>query len=255
MQKFLILLKLILPITGSLMAQDVGDAFQFTGLVYDLNFNPLPFTNVIAEGSMQGDMTDSLGIFIINVRDHDRLHFYNIAFEDTIIAIDAAQESFFVRLKPKIYELQEAKIFDWGNSYEDFKADVLEKSKIPALGERVGLPRQTPGIIPLEMNEKILKSSRFIFSSPLTYLYFNYSKRERSARKAFELEQNKERIEEFKALISPDNLQTLTGLKEKELKAFILYLNAQLTCDYRCTDIEILNEVFTIWENYKLLSQ
>ena len=48
-----------------LQAQENTRAYKFTGIVYDEYFNPLPYTHVLAAGTGQGDVTDSLGIFII----------------------------------------------------------------------------------------------------------------------------------------------------------------------------------------------
>jgi hypothetical protein len=74
-----------------LYAQEDLRAWLFSGTVYDEHFIPVPYTNVVAHGTGQGDMTDSMGIFSLYVRATDQLSFYNISFHDTTLFVVAAQ--------------------------------------------------------------------------------------------------------------------------------------------------------------------
>ena len=226
-------------------------AYEFTGIVYDEGFNPIPYTHVIAEGTGQGDVTDSLGIFTLYIRETDRLFFYNLTCEDSSIIVQKDISAFNIRLKRRIYLLKEAKVFDWGSSYGDFLQEAKRQGPAKGQGEKIGLPVQDPEVIPFDMDEKRLKSPGFLISSPISFFYYNFSKREKAARKAFKLKQNEDEIDIFQQTLSQQNISSITSLEGEELEDFILYLNDRITCTFKCSELEILSEIFNIWSTYK----
>lgn len=236
---------------SSLTAQFDTRAWKFSGIVYDEHFNPIPYTHVVATGTRQGDVTDSLGIFTLYVRETDVLSFYNLTCRDTSVVIKASDTGFFIKLSRKIYSLNEAKIFNWGTTYNDFINEVERLGVTPTNGARLGLPIQSPGVVPFDMDEKKLKSPGFLLSSPVSFFYYNFSKREKSARKANKLDRDSELINRFREILSAENISAISGYKDQELADFILYLNSNITCTYTCNEIEILTEVHQILEEYK----
>ena len=236
---------------STLTAQFDTRAWEFSGIVYDELFNPIPYTHVLATGTRQGDVTDSLGIFTLYVRETDVLSFYNLTCRDTSVVIDASDPGFYIKLSRKIYSLNEAKIFNWGNTYDDFINEVERLGVTPTEGVRLGLPIQSPGVLPFDMDEKKLKSPGFLLSSPVSFFYYNFSKREKSARKANKLDRDSELISRFKEILSAENISGITGYQDQELVDFMLYLNSKIDCTYSCTEIEILTEVHEIWNEYK----
>ncbi len=115
----------------------------------------------------------------------------------------------------------------------------------------MGLPQQDPDAIPFDLDEKKLKCSGFFFSSPISYLYHNLSKYEKSRRKAYKLDKDRELIDAFEATLSSENIAKITDLKGKELEAFMIYLNSKLSCNYFCGEIELYSEILTIWKEYR----
>lgn len=234
-------------------AQGDSRAWLFTGTVYDEHFVPVPYTNVVAHGTGQGDMTDSMGIFSIYVRATDQLSFYNISFHDTTLFVYAARQGIHVLLRRKVYELPGAMIFDWGSTYQEFLTEVERQGVPEQVGEKLGLPRQDPGVVPFDMDEDKLKSAGFLLSSPVSFFYYNLSKREKGARRAFRLQKDRALIDRFNRVLGPVNLQRITGLEDSELEQFMIYVNRELSCDYNCTEIQLTTELLQLWEQYKEL--
>lgn len=234
-----------------LHAQDDQHAWLFTGTVYDEHFNPVPYTNVVAHGTGKGDMTDSMGIFSLYVRATDQLSFYNISFHDTSVYVYAAQPGIHVKLKRKVYMLPGTMIFDWGSTYQDFIAEVQRQGVQETVGEKLGLPQQDPGVIPFDMDEEKLKSTGFLINSPVSFIYYNLSKKEKRARRAFRLKQDQEMIDRFNRVLGPTNLQQVTGLKDQALEDFMIFLNRELACDYHCSELQLTRELLSIWKKYK----
>lgn len=236
-------------------AQEDTRAWLFTGTVYDEHFVPVPYTNVVAHGTGRGDMTDSMGIFSIYVRSTDQLSFYNISFHDTTVFVYASRPGIHVILKRKVYQLPGAMVFNWGSTYGEFIAEVERQGVPEPMGEQLGLPRQDPGVIPFDMDEEKIKSGGFLVTSPVSFLYYNLSKKEKGARRAFRLQQDQALIDRFNRVLGPANLQRITGLKEAELEQFVLFLNKNLSCDYHCDELQLTTELLQIWERYKELDR
>ncbi|MEX0986040.1 MAG: hypothetical protein WD052_01095 [Bacteroidales bacterium] len=234
-----------------LNAQTGTKLHHCSGVVYDASFVPVPYTHVYAHGSGQGDVTDSLGIFSLNCRESDSLSFYNIAFNDTTIAVNKDMGGFYLKLTRKVYLLRGATVFPWGSTYGDFLGEVKRQGLPEDTGEKLGLPKQDPGVIPFDMNEDMIKSTKFLINSPVSYFYYNLSKREKGARRAFKLQRDSKLIELFEQTLAPENLNAITGLRGKELEDFIIYLNSTMICDYHCSELQLITEVHAIWQDYK----
>lgn len=234
-------------------SQEDSRTWLFTGTVYDEHFSPVPYTNVVAHGTGQGDMTDSMGIFSIYVRSTDKLSFYNISFHDTTVFVYASRSGIHVLMRRRVYDLPGAMIFSWGSTYQEFLAEVERQGVPEAMGEKLGLPRQDPGVIPFDMDEEKLKSAGFAVSSPVSFLYYNLSKREKGARRAFRLQKDQELIDRFNRVMGPANLQHVTGLMGDALEKFMIFLNQECSCDYHCDELQLTTELLQIWERYKEL--
>ncbi|MFC2089493.1 hypothetical protein ACFLT1_01860 [Bacteroidota bacterium] len=247
-RNYLIAVVLML-ITSGAFAQSSNLAYLFTGVVYDANYRPLPYTHVIASGTGQGDMTDTLGIFTLYIRASDKLSIFNITCHDTVVPVNKDMEYFSIHLRRKAYPLKEAKIFSWGSTYEEFM-EAVKNTEVEDIGEEMKLPQQDPDAIPFELDEKMIKSPRFFFSSPLSYLYYNLSEREKNVRKAYQLEKNASKIARFEYFLSGQKISEITGLEGKELQDFQLYLNQHIRCDFNCSELEILSEIYMHWEAY-----
>ena len=233
---------------------DKDSLWMLTGIVYDTLFRPVPATHVINICSGAGDVTDHLGIFRLPVTLKDTLFFRNIAYRDTLVPAASFYGRKYIRIREKYYSLQEAKIFQWGSTYEDFREAVVGMPEVQSLGERLDLPRQDPGYIPYHLNEEKVKSVGFLITSPVSFLYHNLSRRERSARKLFRMNRNRKEKKAFEEILSRSNISHITGLTGHELERFLRFLNERIICDFRCSELEIYTEIHSLWDLYLEIS-
>jgi hypothetical protein len=231
--------------------QAADTSFTITGIVYDELFRPLPASHVINMDSHEGDVTDSLGIFSLRVSPADTLLIRNIAYRDTLVSAAYLTSNPQIRLRHRYYELEEARIFEWGSTYADFREAMIGMPHQQTLGESLDLPTQDPDYIPFEMDEEAVKSAGFLVTSPISYFYYNFSREAKSARKVFWLKKNSQKIEQFEQMIGGENLSSITGLKGNELMEFQTYLYEQMKCDFNCTEFQVYTEIHALWDLYR----
>ncbi len=236
-----------------LSSQSSDSMMILSGIVYDQDFYPVPASHIINLNSHLGEVTDSLGIFRLPVKLTDTLLIRNIAFRDALVPVSQLSDQKYIIIKRKYYDLQEAKIFQWGSSYVDFKEAVVKMPIQETLGESMGLPRQDPNYIPFDMNEEALNSFGFLITSPVSYFYHNFSKQARSARKVYWLQRNEAQYKVFHEILDSENISSITGLTGADLQKFLTYLNGRLICDYKCTELQIYTEIHGFWEVYQKL--
>lgn len=251
--KYLLSAFSMLFISTILFSQNRDSTINITGVIYDRDLNPIAATHVINMNTHLGDVSDSLGIFRIPVRIGDTLLFRNIAFRETLMPASGIIENRFVILDKIYYQIQEARVFPWGSSYDDFSRAVVSSSAPQTLGESLGLPRQDPDYVPFDMDESKLKSTGFMLSSPISYLYYNHNKREQNKRKLYWNKKGREKNEIFDAIVSSESISQITGLSSNELLDFMAYMFEKLVCDSKCSEIKIYSEIYAHWEVYQQL--
>jgi hypothetical protein len=236
-------------------AQSADSLFQLSAIIYDDVYTPVPATHVINMNTHAGDVTDSLGIFRLPVHKYDTLLIRNIVFWDTLLTVNTLQSAGYVMLRKRRYLLEEAKIFEWGATYGDFREAFIEMPVQQTLGASLGLPSQDPEKVPLEMDEKAVKSAGLLFTSPVSFFYYNFNKHAISARKVYWLKKNQEKSDQFEALLSAENLAEITGLTGEELDRFQIFLAQRMVCDLNCSELDVYKEIYGLWEVYQELKE
>lgn len=221
------------------------------GSINDDLGNPLPYTHVINLQTNSGTTCDSSGIFKIKAGNGNILLFKNLAFIDTSVIITNTKNHLTIYLSKRKYPIPEVKIFEWGSTYEDFKQALLKMPMKENLADKLNLPKQDPHIVPYYLNSDVLSSVGFAFSSPVDFLYLSLNKKEISRRKVYELNKSKKQVDQFNAIYSYETITNITGLNDQELFKFMEYLNEHFQCDYHCSEIQIMNELYKHWNNYK----
>jgi len=255
---FRILLPVIIALfllQSRLHAQPTDTAFYLSGIIYDELYLPVQATHVININTHEGDVTDSLGIFRLPVHAGDTLLIRNIAFRDTLVPVMVVHENRHIILRRMRYQLQEARVFEWGSSYDDFREAFIDMPVQQTLGASMGLPRQDPDKVPLEMDEKAVKSAALLLTSPISFFYYNFSKHAKSARKVYWLEKNQAKQDQFETFVSAENISDITGLMGSELEAFQLFLSQRMVCGINCSELEIYNEIYSLWNVYQDLRE
>lgn len=236
-----------------LYSQHADTLFDLHALVYDESYMPVSSTHVINMNTHQGAVTDTLGIFHIGAHPADTLLIRNIMFRDTLVSAASFQEKGYVRLTRRRYQLEEARIFQWGATYEDFQEAFIGMPMQQTLGASMGLPQQDPDYVPLEMNEKAVKSAGLLLTSPFSFFYYNFSRHAKSERRVFWLKRNQEKQEQFDSLVSPENLADITGLTGQELRDFMYFSSQRMECGINCSELDIYAEIYALWELYQEL--
>jgi hypothetical protein len=160
-----------------------------------------------------------------------------------------------IRLKRRRYQLPEAKIFEWGSSYDDFREAFIGMPVQQSFGAAMGLPQQDPGKVPMEMDEKAVKSAGLLLTNPISFFYYNFNKHAKSARKVYWLKKNQDKQDHFEEIITAENLSTITGLTGLELEDFQIFLSQRIVCDMHCSELEVLNEIHGLWKVYQDLRE
>lgn len=246
---------LIMLAAASVHAQSPDSVFSLTGIIYDESYRPVPATHVINMNSHAGDVSDSLGIFRLPAEQGDTLLVRNIMYLDTLVPVVQIERKNYIVLKKAYYPLQEVRIFEWGSTYSDFSRAVINMPNRQTLGETMGLPLQDPDHIPFDMDEEFLKSPAFLIKKPIYYLYYKYSKMEKSRRKVYWMNKNREKHETFNFIISPESISEITGLSGEPLLDFMAFLFRRMVCDFKCPEIKVYSEIYSLWEVYKELQE
>ena len=246
---------LLILLAGYLNGQEPDSLFFLSGIIYNESFQPVPATHVINLNTHAGDVSDSLGIFRLPVHRGDTLLIRNIVYLDTLVPVDDLERERHITLRKAYYPLQEARIFEWGSTYEDFREAIVLMPNQQTLGESIGLPRQDPDYIPFDMNESLLKSPGFLLTSPISYIFYNLSRKEKSRRKIYWMNKNREKNEAFDAMVSPESISEITGLTGEALQDFLAYLFPRMSCNFKCAEMMIYSEIYGHWEVYQELHQ
>jgi hypothetical protein len=246
---------LLLVIETDLYAQRSDSLYTLVGIVSDESFVAVPATHVINLHSHQGDVTDSLGIFRLQVCLADTLLIRNIAFRDTLFAVADLGTNKQVRIKRRRYHLQEARVFEWGATYDDFREAFIEMPMQQSLGASMGLPQQDPDKVPLEMDEEAIKSAGLLLSSPISFFYYNFNKHAKSARKVYWLKKNQTKHDQFNAIVSAENLSDISGLSGEQLEHFKAFLFQRMVCDINCSELAIYKEIHGLLTVYRELEE
>lgn len=239
----------------SIFGQEADTVYDLSAIVYDEFYIPVTATHVVNLQTHQGDVTDTLGIFTLTVRPGDTLLVRNIAFRDTLIAVSDVQANRQINLQRMRYPLQEARVFEWGATYEDFQEAFLGMPMQQTLSQSLNLPRQDPEKVPVEMDEKAVKSAALLLTSPISYFYYNFNKHAKSARKLYWLEKNQENRDLFETITGRENLGEITGLEGQDLDAFQVFLLERMLCDINCTELDLYKEIYGLWELYQDLRE
>jgi len=255
LRQLLVAFALMLFAQAGLLGQRSDSLYNLSAIVYDESFRPVAATHVINIHMRQGDVSDTLGIFHLPVRNSDTLLIRNIAFIDTLVAVSSLSQNKFIVLQRKAYALLEARIFVWGSSYDDFKEAMIALPEQQSLGASMGLPTQDPEYVPLEMDEEAVKSAGLLLTSPITFFYLNFNKQAKTARKVYWLEKNREKHETFEGIINAENLAEITGLSGPKLLKFQSYLLEHLVCGIHCNELAIYEEIYGLWAVFQELDK
>jgi hypothetical protein len=126
-------------------------------------------------------------------------------------------------------------------NYSDFKRKFLAL-KLDNGPIDIGLPKAKPGI-PQLLDKDFISSPLFLLNSPVSFFYYNFSKLERSKRKAYELRHEKDQYAVIDNKINRHKIQFWTGLKENDLDKFILFCDFSFDYLLSANEYELIQKV------------
>lgn len=225
--------------------------FYFNGNILDCkDSKSLASINIVNETAGYAVATNSQGNFQIKVKADDILRFTSVGYKTKFLIISENQmnEKQFLCLSVDTVKLNEVTVLPFSN-YNEFKTQFLALKTKEDNYVIPGITLKNRTTIHNFENEKYVKSLAFAVSSPISYLYYNFSQREKSIRRYHELENDKWNVYAIDQKYNKFIVERVTGLKGDESIKFMSWCNFSKDYLLAATDYEI---VLKITEKYKL---
>jgi hypothetical protein len=244
-------MKLLLQIT-LLMGLLFGTALNLSSQVAELYMvtvkgkvisaetgEPVSYAHVINPRAHGGTTTNSEGIFTINMLTEDTLTVRAVGFVDSKFFVTEfpPKPLYEIKLKPQRYLLNEV--------------TVSEKS---ALRKSLGLPEAKPLDIPVEYRGDSYNENPSVLAavfSPLSYLQYKTSDKEKDKRATRNAIQNQKEWAQFSRYHNLRTIKRLTGLSGPDAEEFMIYCNINNRLPYNASQMEIEFQIMSLFFEYK----
>ena len=200
---------------------------------------PVAYAHVINPRVHGGTTTNADGMFSIRMFTDDTLIIRSVGFVDQKLTIEEfpPKELYKIALKPVRFLLDEVTVHGGLN-----------------MRDRLGLPDAKPLDIPIELrgdafNEKPPWFAAFL--SPISFLQYHTSKREKEKREIRQVIQNNEQWVTFSRFHNLENIKRLTGLDGAEADKFMIYCNIHNQLPYFAGQLEIEFQIMNLYYKYK----
>lgn len=226
------------------MGQDTLQKEKYIhGIAYDeLAGKNISYTHVINQNNASGTISDTNGFFRVRCEAGDTLFISAMGYQFNLVSVDSLTwtrgDTISVRLVPRSYTLPEVVIYEL-NTYEKFKKRFVEVQIKPDGIQIPGLPEIEPRGTPRLLDEDYLKSAGFAISSPVSFFYYNFSRKEKNRRLYYELMQHERLKEMANQKFSREKMTEITGLQEPELEEFLEFSHITPEMILRSSDYEI----------------
>ncbi|MBI9068305.1 MAG: hypothetical protein JEZ09_13510 [Salinivirgaceae bacterium] len=229
MKKLILVLILFVGAFFKMFGQNDANIVRIAGLVFSEKYNTkAAYVHIVNKRSGMGVISDSVGIFKINIQKTDTLLFHCLGFEGRIFTIPDTVSSKVlfasINLKPISYNIDEIDVMAL-TSKNQFKYDFVNMES-DLTEKRIMIPGVTKY---LEKEESIYPVA-FTGMSPITALYYHFSKEGKSLNKLVELREQDEIDRKVALKYNNDVLFDISGYSEDTLQAF--YNHLQFTNSY-----------------------
>ena len=124
----IVLMAVFLDLEGQRKRDVDDDLVQFSGMVRDLQHQPLPYVNIIILNERRGTTSDQRGMFSFVVRPNDTILFSHMGHKGTIHVIPDSlggqQYPADIFMVSDTFQLAEVRIYPW-KTYHEFKEAFL----------------------------------------------------------------------------------------------------------------------------------
>jgi len=162
--------------------------------------------------------------------------------------------SYEIQIRPRAYMLPEVIIHELA-TYEQFRKRFIEIKLKDDHYYVPGLPRIKPRDVPLLYDEDYIKHPLFAISSPISFFYYNFSRREKNKRLYYKLVA----ADQLKLLadrkMNKAAIARITGIEEDDLDDFIEYCNLTPQMILNTTEYELYLYLSRKLRSYKLLKK
>jgi hypothetical protein len=186
----------------------------------------LPYTCVFNVNTRMGVVTDSLGLFRINISYSDTLLFTCIGYQDFRYSLPDSLSTtvcfIHVKLSPATYELAEVDIVALTRQSQ-FRYDFIHLEQDPdAMERQLVIPGvSNPNYIPLSPEERNLVQS----GSPISFIYSLASTKEQSKKKLVELKKHERITAQIETKYNKKQLMRFTGYDDSVTYLFMRFLD------------------------------
>ena len=212
----------------------------------------VPGAHIINLNCNKSSVTDSNGVFVLEVQLNDSVLVRTINYEPKIFYIKDLSEKYKIMLRTRIYEIDEVKVGMLG-SYEQFKENVLNLDLDKVEFRPYGMSKVKQNYIPIMEDEHYWDDPKNAFTSPLTYFYQKFSKEMKSVYKYHELK--KQELEQLRAdsKYNREIIKTITGLTDEDsVSNFMLYLNFEHNFIMNTSEYELYRIIENKYTLYKI---
>lgn len=252
--KYLTVISLLLfyiPVSGQ---DTVKEHRVLSGKAYDKhNQRNIPYAHIINRSTISGTISDSAGVFRIHAEPGDTLFVSAMGYQFDIVTIDSVKNdtSFKVFLVPRAYMLPEVVIYEL-DTYEKFQKRFATVQVEDDRYHVPGLPHLKPGGVPLLRDTNYIRSPIFALNSPVSFLYYNLSRKERNKRKYYQILQKDQKAQQARQRYTDDLLIEITGINEEEIDEFLRFCDFDPQYIIKISDYELYGVIKQCYRRFRV---
>jgi len=202
------------------------------------NSEPIPYAHVINQRVHGGTTTNIDGNFSITMLTEDTLIIRAVGYVDQKFSVSEypPKPLYEIKMNPVRYLIDEVTV-----------TDELRMRR------QLGLPEAKPLDIPTEYRGDAYNEKPSVLAaifSPLSYLQYSTSEREKSKRATLQAITNGKEWEQFSIHHNLENIKRLTGLQGEEAERFMIYCNINNRLPFTASEMEIEFQIMDLYFKY-----
>jgi hypothetical protein len=227
--------------TRYILRGQIVDSVSGTGIAYVQIFN---------ESTRMLMVSDTMGYFEINVKGNDSLVFLCLGYLGKVYIVRDfnTYRVQIIKLAPYPYPIEEVSISRY-RDYNQFKHEFLLAEPKKRF-EITGVPKPKYQDIPVLLDTNYIRSSEFLVFHPISFLYYNLSKEEKSKRKVYYLERQQREQVVIDKKYNRDLIEKMTGLTGEEITKFMWFCNFSHQFLYEASELEIIQKIDEKFREY-----
>ena len=241
-------------IASVLPAQEYKTSRVLRGQVVDsLSGKGIAYVQVFNESTRKFVISDTTGHFQTVLEGNDTLVFMCLGYLGEVYFVQDSPEFSFptICLVPYQYPIEEVSITRY-RDYNQFRHEFLRVQPEKDL-EIAGLPKPNYRDIPLLLDTNVLRSTEFLVFHPISFLYYNFSKEEKSKRKVFYLERQQREQVVIDRKYNRELIGKITGLSGEDITKFMWFCNFNHRFLYEASELEIVQKIDEKFREYETL--